>query len=91
MTARIIFLLSIIFVVPINADISSPSHFCSKPFIPDEFSDQYQIDNFKYEVERYKQCINDFIDEMNDASEKHQDAAKKAIDEWNSFVNSELN
>jgi hypothetical protein len=91
MKTRIIFLLVMFFATPSIADMFSPSHSCSKPYKPYEFNDQYQIDNFKYEVETYKQCINDFIDEMNDASKKHQDAAEEAIDEWNSFVNYELN
>jgi hypothetical protein len=91
MKTRIIFLLVMFFATPSIADMFSPSHSCSKPYKPYEFTDQYQIDNFKYEVETYKQCINDFIDEMNDASKKHQDAAEETIDEWNSFVNFELN
>lgn len=43
------------------------------------------------EVESFKQCIEDFVEEQNDASRKHQSAAEEAIDEWNNYVNHELN
>jgi hypothetical protein len=72
------------------ADMFTPSHSCSKPYKPYQFTDQYQIDSFQSEVETYKYCIQEFIDEQNDAARKHQDAAQEAIDEWNSFVNYEL-
>jgi hypothetical protein len=42
-------------------------------------------------VQRYKNCIQDFVDEQNQAIETHQQAADDAIDEWNRFVNYELN
>jgi len=91
MKYNIIFLFAMFFSTTINADIFSPSHSCSKPYKPYEFTSQYEIDSFNDEVETFKQCINDFIEEMNDASKKHQDAAEEAIDEWNNFVNYELN
>lgn len=76
---------------PVYADTYSPSHSCSKPYKPYEFTSQYQLDSFNDEVEDYKRCINDFIDEQNDAVQTHQDAAEVAIDEWNRFVRYELN
>lgn len=82
---------SIGIVTPVNADMFTPSHSCSKPVKPYEFNEQYELDNFISEVERYKQCITDFVDEKNDAARKHQSVAEEAIDEWNSFVNYELN
>lgn len=75
----------------VMADMFSPSHSCSKPYKPYEFRDQYEIDNFMRQVEAFKQCINDFVEEMNDAARKHQEAAEEAIDEWNNYVNYELN
>ena len=74
-----------------SADMFTPSHSCSKPYKPYEFNDQYELDNFKYEVQTYKQCIMDFVDEQKDASRVHQKAAEEAIDEWNNYVNYELN
>ncbi len=91
MKYNIIFLFTIFFSTTINADMFSPSHSCSKPYKPYKFTSQYEIDSFNDEVETFKQCINDFIEEMNDDSKRHQDAAEEAIDEWNYFVNYELN
>jgi len=73
-----------------QADMFTPSHSCSKPYKPYQFTEQYQIDNFQYEVETYKNCIQDFVDEQNDAARNHQNAAQEAIDEWNNFVSYEL-
>jgi len=42
------------------------------------------------EVEDYKDCIDEFIEEQNEAIRKHQEAIEDAIDEWNHFVNYEL-
>jgi hypothetical protein len=42
-------------------------------------------------VEQYKSCIEDFVEEQERESRKHQVAAEEAIDEWNSFVQYELN
>ncbi|MDH0424153.1 hypothetical protein [Stutzerimonas stutzeri] len=73
------------------ADSYQPSHYCSEPDKPFEFEDEWELDNFNSEVEDYKQCISDFVDEQNAAVRHHQNAAQEAIDEWNSFVDYELN
>ena len=73
-----------------RADMFSPSHYCRKPIKPYEFTDEWQITQFKNEVERYKDCISAFVDEQNGAAKKHQDAAEEAIEEWNSYVRYEL-
>lgn len=75
----------------IIADPYQPSHDCSKPDKPFEFEDEWELENFNSEVEDYKQCISDFVDEQNEAVRHHQNAGQEAIDEWNSFVNYELN
>jgi len=89
------FLVSILFLLALSgtakADMFTPTPSCSKPYKPYQFTDQYQVDNFNSEVESYKRCINDFVDEQNDAARKHANAAEEAINEWNSFVNYELN
>ncbi len=89
-----ILLLSILLAlgtVSINADIFTPSPSCSKPYKPYEFTDQYQLDSFNDEVRRYKTCIMDFVEEQNNAIRNHQNAQSEAINEWNRFVNYELN
>lgn len=73
------------------ADDSPPMHYCTKPIKPFQFNDQWQVDSFMDEVRRYKQCLVDFIDEQNWAIENHQQAAQDAIDEWNRFVQLEMN
>lgn len=74
-----------------SADMFTPSHSCSKPYKPYEFNNQYEVDNFMSEVEWFKKCIEDFVEEQNDATRNHQSAAEEAIDEWNNYVNYELN
>lgn len=81
----------IVFITIGHADMGSPSHYCSKPYKPFQFSSQYEIDSFRDDVERYKRCIMDFIDEQDNAITSHEGAKSDAIDEWNSFVNYELN
>lgn len=75
---------------PLNADWFQPSHSCSKPYKPYQFSSEWEYNNFVDEVEDYRNCISDFVDEQNEAAAAHQAAAEEAIDEWNRFVNYEL-
>jgi len=77
--------------LPILADMFSPSPSCFKPYKPYEFNSQSELDSFNDEVERYKRCISDFVEEQNEAAESHQQAANDAIEEWNRYVNYELN
>jgi hypothetical protein len=83
-------MLSVLFVNSVWADMFTPSHSCSKPYKPYQFSSDWEVRQFQDEVEDYKRCINDFVEEQEDAVRKHQEAAQEAIDEWNSFVNYEL-
>jgi len=69
----------------------TPSHSCSKPYKPYEFTDQYQLDSFNDDVQRYKRCIMDFVEEQRTAVQNHQNAQSEAIDDWNRYVNYELN
>lgn len=77
--------------LPVMADMFTPRHSCSKPHKPYQFNSQWELDNFNDEVQIFKQCILDFVDEQNEAAQRHQEAASDAIDEWNNFVNYELN
>lgn len=75
----------------VYADFFEPNHSCSKPYKPYQFNSQYEIDRFNEEVQRYKQCISDFVEKQNDAIRNHSNAADDAINDWNNFVNHELN
>lgn len=85
-------LLCIALAVPgiADADMFGPSHNCFKPHKPFEFNSESQVRQFRNDVEMYRLCINRFIEEQQDAAAVHQDAAGDAIDEWNRFVNFEL-
>ena len=73
------------------ADMFQPSHSCSTPYKPYQFNNQYEVDSFNDDVSSYQQCINDFVEEQNDAVRNHAEAAEQAINDWNNFVNYELN
>lgn len=80
-----------LFTSPVQTDMFEPSHSCYAPSKPYEFEDEWQLNRFKDEVEEFRSCIEDFVEEQNDAVRKHQDAAEEAIDDWNRFVDYELN
>lgn len=46
---------------------------------------------FNDEVDMYRICIQQFVSEQEDAIRNHSRALDEAIDEWNDFVNYELN
>ena len=77
--------------MPTIADMFVSGDSCFKPTKPYKFTSEWEVDNFNNDVERYKRCISNFVDEQNEAARKHQEAASDAIDEWNRFVNYELN
>ena len=83
--------IALLLASPLFADMFTLSHSCMKPYKPYEFDSQWEYDNFISEVDRYKACISDFVDEHSDAVRRHHEAAEEAIDEWNNFVNYELN
>ncbi|MDH5939882.1 hypothetical protein AB4369_20810 [Vibrio sp. 10N.261.49.A5] len=87
----IVSILALVISPVANADMFEPSPSCSKPYKPYQFNNQYEVDNFNNDVQRYKECINDFVEEQNDAIRTHSNAAEAAIEEWNNFVNYELN
>ena len=75
----------------LQADWMQPSHSCSKPYKPFQFSSEWELESFRNGVDQYKTCIADFVDEQYEEAENHRDAAQEAIDDWNNFVNYELN
>lgn len=67
------------------------SHSCFKPIKSYEFQSQWEVDMFNNEVDMYRICIQQFVSEQEDAIRNHSRALDEAIDEWNDFVNYELN
>lgn len=92
---KVILILSIavVFILPsiCLSDMFTPSPSCFKPSKPYQFNSQYEIDSFNEEVASYKRCITSFIEEQESGIENHQSAIEDAIQEWNFFVNLELN
>lgn len=77
--------------VPIaSADMFQPSHSCSKPFKPYNFSSQREVDSFNDDVQNYKRCIMRFVEDQKQEAQNHLDAGEDAIDDWNNFVRWEL-
>jgi len=74
----------------IHAEYVSTSP-CFAPTKPWDMTDTWQVNSFNNDVDSYKQCIEDFVDEQNEAIRDHRSVAKDAIDEWNMFINYELN
>jgi len=87
----IITILTILAFSSAYADMFQPSHSCSKPYKPYQFNSEWEYENSVNQVNSYKRCISDFVDEQNEAIDNHSNAAEDAIDDWNRFVNYELN
>lgn len=88
-TLALIAILLTAFSAQANDDDMAPS--CSKPYKPDQFNSQAELDDFNTDVQQYQRCLYDFVTEQEEAIQRHQRAANNAIDEWNSFVRQELN
>ena len=82
-------ILILVFSAQANDDDLAPS--CSKPYKPDQFNTQAELDKYNTDVQQYQRCLYDFVTEQEEAIQRHQHAANNAIDEWNSFVRQELN
>lgn len=76
---------------PVLSDMFAPSPSCFQPSKPYQFNSQWELDNFNQEVQDYKTCISNFVNEQKEAAANHQQAASDAIDDWNRFVDYELN
>ncbi len=84
---KLILVISLVLSINMYADNYEPSHYCTKPYKPYEFTDQYELDLYNSQVQTYKNCIQEFVDEQEDAIRNHSNARNSAIDEWNSFAN----
>jgi hypothetical protein len=71
---------------PVLADDTPLTHSCTRPELPEKFTNQSMADQFMAKANGYRECINAFIDAHHQASLKHQDASAKALDEWNAFA-----
>ncbi|WP_298636668.1 hypothetical protein [uncultured Umboniibacter sp.] len=93
MTFKIAGIMAVVGLIslPALADMFTPSHACSKPFKPYQFNSQWELDRFNNDVQSYRRCITDFVEEQNDEADRHRNAANDAIDEWNFFLEYELN
>lgn len=83
-------LLIILVSLQAQSDTFTPSHYCSKPIKPFQFSSDLDVQIFLNQVNEYELCINNFVQEQDEAMRRHQEAAQNAIDEWNRFVRFEL-
>lgn len=77
--------------IPVLADMFVPSHSCRKPIKPYQFNYEWEIESFNADVDIYRACIAEFVDRAKAAASRHQQAASDAVDDWNRFVNYELN
>ena len=73
-----------------RADMFTPTHSCSKPFRPYQFTSEFERDQYREQVKSYERCMDEFISEQKSQARKHLDAAKEAVDEWNNFVRTQL-
>ena len=74
----------------VRADTFTPSHSCSKPYKPYQFTSKWEVENFNDDVRQYRSCIEEFVEEQQDAIKRHRNAVNEVIEEWNSFVRYEL-
>ncbi len=68
-----------------SADLHLPMHDCLKP---KEMS--MESDAFTNDINSYKDCIQAFITEQIDQMKIHRKAAEEARDEWNDFIQYEI-
>ena len=88
--SRLIATACLVFPLISPAHMLSPSHNCSKPFMPYQLNSEFEIENYKKKVRRYKSCLQNFIDHQNNEALKHGKAADEAADEWNNYAKDEL-
>ncbi len=74
-----------------QADSSAPKHSCVKPDHPGKLASEVRLKGFQKEVNEYRDCINKFALDQKTQSENHQTAGNGAIDEFNTFVKTEMN
>ncbi|BBP46461.1 hypothetical protein THMIRHAS_18340 [Thiosulfatimonas sediminis] len=73
------------------ADEAAIAHGCQKPVKPASYQNFAEFAEFNKHFIDYKKCMNLFIEEHERAMERHHQAATNAVQEWNTFLNQNLN
>jgi hypothetical protein len=73
------------------ADSTPPKHSCVKPENPGNMASEVRMKGFQKEVNDYRDCINKFASDQKTFGENHISAGNKAIEEFNTFVKTEMN
>ena len=74
----------------VSSDLFMDSPSCTEPYKPYEFSDDWEYQNFLNEVDSYRDCISTFVEEQREAAQRHLEAADEAVEQWNRYVQYEL-
>lgn len=86
-----------------TSNMAFAGHYCPKPVKPFQFTSEYQYNRFINDVNEYQGCISNYVEtesrrlnqaiENNDITSYNQSKnnIENAIDEWNSFVQYDLN
>jgi hypothetical protein len=76
-------ILTVLALLPLTAyaDMITPSHNCSKPNTPSQFSTDAERRAFDRQVRTYKQCLSDFVKEQEKEARMHSEAASSANNE----------
>jgi len=82
--------MALLFTANTTADMFQSSPGCFKPSKPYSFSDEYEYQYFMDEAETYQRCIENFVQDQQEAAQNHIRAAQEATEEWNRFVQFEL-
>ncbi|MGB8339940.1 MAG: hypothetical protein WCD07_10795 [Burkholderiales bacterium] len=85
------FIVCISLPLPTFADSAAPKHNCAKPAHPGTSASEDKIKAYQLDINAYRDCINKFAQEQKMFSETHLTAGNQAIEEFNTFVNTEVN
>jgi hypothetical protein len=73
--------LLVLLPLSVNADMITPSHNCSRPVKPSQFSMPVEQASYERQVGAYKQCLSDFVNEQSKEARLHSEAARRAGNE----------
>lgn len=62
-----------------------PEPSCYKPYKPQKFQSQYELNSYRYDAEAYIDCVNEYVDSAGNDIKRIQEAAQEAINEANSL------
>ncbi len=84
-------IMSLLFSANVFADAAPPKHACAKPEHPGKLASEVRMKGFQKEVNDFRECINKFATEQKAQSENHMTALNNAVNEFNGFVQNEMN